>query len=147
MTPPQPASIDQPEVYKSLNSGRRIIPGWMNILENVPDGIELQLDIALQNWEREQALVLLEYWETPADITLNSLLPMRVFSETPAGWCALLPTTGRIIIRAMDPAPRPAVLSMHIINIDPLMPRGSVIHAGITFPEDPGVVFLKRTPN
>ena len=43
MTNPTNPSAQQQ--YKSSQSGRFVVPGWMNLIEGTPDAIEIQLDL------------------------------------------------------------------------------------------------------
>ncbi|WP_425147882.1 uracil-DNA glycosylase [Deinococcus sp.] len=131
MTQPAPA------LFRSKGSDRAVIPGWNNILSGTQDAIELQIDLSDGDKNREQALLLVEYWATPADLTLQSLLPVRAFLGEPKGWCAFLPAQGRVFIRAIDPQPNPPLLSAHGINLDPATPVGTLVHVKVEFPRPP----------
>ena len=126
-----------PSLFRSKGSDRAVIPGWNNILPDVQDAIELQLDLSEHDQKRDQALLLLEFWATPADLTLQSLLPVRAFLSEPKGWCAFLPAQGRVFIRAIDPQPNPPLLSAHGINLDPATPQGTLVHVKVEFPRPP----------
>lgn len=126
-----------PPLLRSSASHRALIPGWNNILPGSQDVIELQLDLSDADRGRDQALLLIEYWATPADMTLQSLLPVRAFLSEPTGWCAFLPAQGRIFIRAIDPQPNPPLLSAHGINLDPQTPAGTLVHVQVEFPHVP----------
>ncbi|ULH15584.1 uracil-DNA glycosylase [Deinococcus sp. KNUC1210] len=126
-----------PTLFRSKGSDRAVIPGWNNILPSTQDALELQLDIAEADMNRSQALLLIEYWATNADMTLQSLLPVRAFQSEPKGWCAFLPAQGRVFIRAIDPQPNPPLLSAHGINLDPQTPVGTLVHIKVEFPRAP----------
>jgi len=123
-----------PTVYRSQGSDRAVIPGWTNIVSGVPDAIELQLDLSTADRAREQALLLIKYWATPQDLSLQSLLPVRAFAGEPNGWCVFLPAQGRVLIRAIDPQPNPPLLAAHAINLDPETPTGTLVHVQVAFP-------------
>ncbi|ASN83178.1 hypothetical protein [Deinococcus ficus] len=129
-------------IFRSTNSQRNIVPGWTNMLPDSPDWIELQIDVDMQSWTREHACVLLQYWDSNDVLTKQAILPMRAFSGDAAGWCAMLPNHGRVIVNAIDPTPRPPLLATHILTIDPKSPRGTVLNAEVRFPHDPGLLFL-----
>ena len=35
-----------PQQFKSAQSGRLVVPGWMNLVPNRADAVEIQLDVA-----------------------------------------------------------------------------------------------------
>ncbi len=123
-----------PTMYRSQGSDRAVVPGWNNILTDVQDAIELQLDLSDADRAREQAMLLIEYWANPEELTLQSLLPVRAFAGEPKGWCVFLPARGRVFIRAIDPQPNPPLLAAHAINLDPATPMGTLIHVKVEFP-------------
>lgn len=123
-----------PTLYRSQGSDRAVVPGWNDILKNVQDAIELQLDLSDADRAREQALLLIEYWATPGELTLQSLLPVLAFADEPKGWCVFLPASGRVFIRAIDPQPNPPLLAAHAINLDPATPMGTLIPVKLEFP-------------
>ncbi|MGY2893410.1 uracil-DNA glycosylase [Deinococcus sp. UYEF24] len=123
-----------PAMYRSQGSDRAVVPGWNNILKDVQDAIELQLDLSDADRAREQAMLLIEYWANPEELTLQSLLPVRAFAGEPKGWCVFLPAKGRVFIRAIDPQPNPPLLAAHAINLDPATPMGTLIHVKVEFP-------------
>ncbi|NTY00045.1 uracil-DNA glycosylase [Deinococcus sp. JMULE3] len=123
-----------PQQFKSARSGRLVVPGWMNLVPGKPDGIEIQLDVAAEDLHRDQASLLIEYWATPDDLTLQSVLPVRAFPATAEGWCAFVPPQGRVLVRAIDPQPNPPVLASHWINVDPATPAGTTVNVAVKFP-------------
>lgn len=123
-----------PQQFKSARSGRLVVPGWMNLVPGKADGIEIQLDVAAEDLHREQASLLIEYWATPDDLTLQSVLPVRAFPATAEGWCAFVPPQGRVLVRAIDPQPNPPVLASHWINVDPATPAGTIVNVAVKFP-------------
>ncbi len=123
-----------PQQFKSARSGRLVVPGWMNLVPGRADGIEIQLDVAAEDLHREQASLLIEYWATPDDLTLQSVLPVRAFPATAEGWCAFVPPQGRVLVRAIDPQPNPPVLASHWINVDPATPAGTTVNVAVKFP-------------
>lgn len=123
-----------PALYRSQGSDRAVVPGWNNVLNNVQDAIELQLDLSDADRARQQALLLIEYWATPGELTLQSLLPVRAFAGEPKGWCMFLPARGRVFIRTIDPQPNPPLLAAHVINLDPATPMGTLIYVKLEFP-------------
>ncbi|MVN88033.1 uracil-DNA glycosylase [Deinococcus sp. HMF7620] len=139
MTQPtgQQASAQQ---FKSTRSGRLVVPGWMNLVPGKPDAVEVQLDVVPEDLGRDQASLLIEYWATPDDLTLQSVLPIRAFSASQEGWCALVPAAGRVLVRAIDPQPTPPVLASHWINVDPATVPGTTVHVRVAFPAAPSPV-------
>lgn len=127
---------EPPVLYRSQGSDRAVVPGWNNILagSGVADAIELQLDLSEADRAREQAMLLIEFWANPQELTLQSLLPVRAFAGEPKGWCVFLPAQGRVFIRAIDPQPNPPVLAAHGINLDPTTPVGTLVHVKVEFP-------------
>lgn len=123
-----------PAMYRSQGSDRAVVPGWNNILKDVQDAIELQIDLSDADRAREQAMLLVEYWANPEELTLQSLLPVRAFAGEPKGWCVFLPARGRVLIRAIDPQPNPPLLAAHAIHLDPATPMGTLIHVKVEFP-------------
>ena len=136
MSQPERPSSGGVQLLRSRGSDRAVVPGWSGV-GGQPDALELQLDLNPQDLKREQATLLIEYWATPQDITLQSLLPVRAFLGEPKGWCIFLPRSGRLFIRAIDPAPSPPILSAHGINLQPDTPPGTVIHVQVDFPVSP----------
>ncbi|UBV41949.1 uracil-DNA glycosylase [Deinococcus taeanensis] len=124
-----------PQQFKSARSGRLVVPGWMNLVPGRADSIEIQLDVAREDLERTQATLLIEYWATPDELTLQSVLPVRAFQATQEGWCAFVPPQGRVLVRAIDPQPNPPVLASHWINVDPATPSGTTVNVTVRFPE------------
>lgn len=128
------------EQFKSLNSGRFVVPGWTNLVPGKPDAVELQLDLNEADAGREQALLLVEYWADGQELTLQSLLPVRAFraaGEGGPGWCVFVPAQGRVLVRAVDAQPDPPVLASHWINLDPGTPAGTTVHIDVKFPDAP----------
>ena len=123
-----------PQQFKSALSGRLVVPGWMNLVPGKADGIEIQVDVAPEDLGRAQASLLIEYWATPDDLTLQSVLPVRAFQATAEGWCAFVPPQGRVLVRAIDPQPNPPVLASHWINVDPATPPGTTVNVAVKFP-------------
>ncbi|MFC4456264.1 uracil-DNA glycosylase [Deinococcus sonorensis] len=123
------------QMLRSVGSDRAVVPGWTNIVPGVKDAIELQLDLQESDMKREQALLLIEFWATPENLTLQSLLPVRAFVGEPKGWCVFLPAQGRVFIRAIDPQPSPPLLAAHGINLDPQTPVGTTVHVKVEFPK------------
>lgn len=124
-------------VYRSQGSDRAVVPGWNGLLPGTEDRIELQLDLSEADRAREQALLLIEFWSSPTELTLQSLLPVRAFAGEPKGWCVFLPAQGRVLIRAIDPQPNPPLLAAHSITLDPNTPVGTLIHVKVEFPVSP----------
>jgi hypothetical protein len=125
---------DAPTLYRSQGSDRAVVPGWNTIMPGMQDAIELQLDLSDADRARDQAMLLIEYWATPGELTLQSLLPVRAFAGEPKGWCVFLPAAGRVFIRAIDPQPNPPILAAHGINLDPNTPVGTLVHVKVEFP-------------
>lgn len=125
----------QNQQYKSAQSGRFVISGWLNLVAGAEDAIELQVDLDASDHSRQHACLLLEYWATPEDLTLQSVLPVRAFSANNSGWCAMLPAQGRVLIRAIDTEPNPPLLASQWINIDPATKPGTVVNVQVDFPD------------
>ncbi len=125
---------EAPPLYRSQGSDRAVVPGWNNIMPGAQDAIELQLDLSDADRARDQAMLLIEFWATPGELTLQSLLPVRAFAGEPKGWCVFLPAQGRVFIRAIDPQPNPPILAAHGINLDPNTPVGTLVHVKVEFP-------------
>ena len=125
---------DAPTLYRSQGSDRAVVPGWNNIMPGMQDAIELQLDLSDADRARDQAMLLIEFWATPGELTLQSLLPVRAFAGEAKGWCVFLPAAGRVFIRAIDPQPNPPILAAHGINLDPNTPVGTLVHVKVEFP-------------
>ncbi|MFC6592356.1 uracil-DNA glycosylase [Deinococcus lacus] len=121
--------------FRSNQSGRLVVPGWMNLVPGAPDAVEVQVDLDSNDLKRTQACLLIEYWATKEDITLQSILPVRAFSAAHDGWCMLVPAQGRLNIRALDTEPNPPVLASQWINIDPATQPGTTIHVKVDFPD------------
>ena len=124
-----------PQMYRSSTSGRTVLPGWTKLNPELPDVIEIQLDLDASDLVRDQATLLIEYWPTPGDLGLQSLLPVRAFRNTPEGWCVFVPAKGQVLVRAIDPQPTPPILSAHGITLDPQTPAGTVVNVSVNFPE------------
>jgi hypothetical protein len=127
-----------PQQFKSNGSGRFVVPGWTELIAGKPDTIEVQVDLEQDDWGREHACLLVEYWATNTDLTLQSILPVRAFTTTPEGWCVFVPAQGRVLVRAIDPQPTPPVLASHWINIDPGTPAGTTVNVKVRFPDATG---------
>ncbi|GHG34098.1 uracil-DNA glycosylase [Deinococcus indicus] len=136
-----------PQQFKSAQSGRLVVPGWMNLVPNRADAVEIQLDVASADLNRVQASLLIEYWATPDDLTLQSVLPVRAFTAAPESWCAFVPAQGRVLVRAIDPQPNPPVLASHWINVDPATPAGTTVNVTVTFPAQVTPVQSLLNPN
>lgn len=124
--------------FKSNQSGRLVVPGWMNLVPGKPDTVEIQFDVNAKDLKREQASLLIDYWATPDELTLQSVLPVRAFVQAAAeqtGWCVFVPAQGRVLVRALDVEPNPPVLVSHWINVDPQTLPGTVVNVGVQFPE------------
>lgn len=121
--------------FRSAGSGRLVVPGWMNLVPGQPDAVEIQLHLDAADQRREQACLLVEYWATSEDITLQSILPVRAFSAARGGWCVFIPAQGRVLVRAIDPEPSPPVLASHWIKVDPQTPLGTVVNVSVKFPD------------
>ncbi|MFC6617053.1 uracil-DNA glycosylase [Deinococcus radiophilus] len=133
MTNPTNPSAQQQ--YKSSQSGRFVVPGWMNLIEGTPDAIEIQLDLDQSDLSRNHACILIEYWATGSDITLQSVLPVRAFGANKDGWCMMIPAQGRVMLRAIDTEPSPPLLASQWINIDAKTQPGTTVHVKIDFPD------------
>lgn len=120
--------------FRSTQSGRNVVPGWMNLVPGQPDTVEIQLDLDPVDHRRDHALLLVEYWGTPDDVTLQSILPVRAFRDAADGWCVFVPSKGRVLIRAIDPQPAPPVLASHWLNIEPQTQAGTVVSVAVKFP-------------
>ena len=136
-----------PQQFKSSQSGRLVVPGWMNLVPNRADAVEIQLDVASADLNRVQASLLIEYWATPDDLTLQSVLPVRAFTAAPESWCAFVPAQGRVLVRAIDPQPNPPVLASHWINVDPATPPGTTVNITVNFPAQVTPVQSLLNPN
>ena len=137
MTQPPAPTQPGPQQFKSARSDRYMVPGWMNLVPGANDAIEVQFDIDPSDRGREQAVLLIEYWATPNDLTLQSVLPVRAFTAAPEGWCAFVPAQGRLLVRAIDPQPNPPVLASHWINVEPATPVGTTVNVTVNFPDLP----------
>ncbi|EYB68009.1 hypothetical protein DEIPH_ctg029orf0010 [Deinococcus phoenicis] len=124
-----------PQQFKSARSGRIVVPGWMNLVAGQPDTIEVQLDMNAADLGRSQACLLIDYWATAADLTLQSILPVRAFAAATEGWCLFVPAQGRVLVRAIDLEPNPPLLGSHWLQIEPQTPVGTVVQIGVGFPE------------
>ncbi|SEI68940.1 hypothetical protein SAMN04488058_101349 [Deinococcus reticulitermitis] len=128
----------QPQQFKSTRSNRFVVPGWMNLVAGQPDAVEIQLDIDAADRQREQACLLIEFWATKDELTLQSVLPVRAFNtanDEGAGWCVFVPAQGRVLVRALDPQPTPPILASHWINIDPQTVPGTTVNVSVNFPQ------------
>jgi hypothetical protein len=123
------------QMYRSNASGRNVVPGWMQLNPSKPDTIEIQVDLDASDLGRTQATLLIEYWPTPGELGLQSLLPVRAFTASPEGWCLLVPAQGQVLIRAIDTEPSPPLLSAHGITLDPATPTGTVVNVKVNFPD------------
>ncbi len=124
--------------FKSASSNRFVVPGWTSLVPGKPDTVEIQLDIDPRDKERQQAVLLIEYWATNEELTLQSLLPARAFvAAGQDGWCIFVPTQGRVLVRAIDAQPDPPILASHWINIDPQTVPGTVVNVVVKFPDAP----------
>lgn len=136
MTNPTPPS----QQFKSTRSNRFVVPGWTNMVPGKPDAVEIQIDLDQSDLNRTQASILIEYWATPEELTLQSVLPVRAFtaaSTEGSGWCVFVPAQGRVLVRALDPQPDPPMLASHWINVDPATVPGTVVNVAINFPDQP----------
>ncbi|GAA3999747.1 hypothetical protein GCM10022631_08360 [Deinococcus rubellus] len=124
------------QMYKSNSSGRNVVPGWMRINPDKPDAIEIQLDIDASDLKRQQATLLIEYWPTPGELGLQSLLPVRAFTSSPESWCVFVPAQGQVLVRAIDTQPTPPLLSAHSIILDPTTVMGTVVNVSVKFPSE-----------
>lgn len=125
---------NEQQQFKSASSGRLVVPGWTNLVPDKADVVEVQFDLAKDDYSRSQALLLIEYWANNDEIALQSILPVRAFANTPDGWCVFVPAQGRLLVRAIDPEPSPPLLASHWINIDPQTPMGTVANVAVNFP-------------
>lgn len=132
MTKPQ-----EPQQFKSAQSGRNVVPGWMNLVPGQPDAVEVQLDLNGDDLTREHACLLVDYWAASGELTLQSILPVRAFGAAPEGWCVFVPAQGRVLVRAIDPEPNPPVLASHWIVLEPRTPAGTVANIRVSFPAAP----------
>ncbi|WP_102128579.1 uracil-DNA glycosylase [Deinococcus planocerae] len=128
---------EPPGHFKSLHSGRLVVPGWTNLIPGLPDAVEIGFDLGAHDLGREYACLLVEYWATPEDLSLQSVLPVRSFAAAPEGWCVFVPARGRVLVRALDPQPNPPVLVSHWLNIDPQTPEGTVVTVAVSLPPPP----------
>lgn len=128
---------DAPDQFNSTHSGRRVVPGWTNLVPGLPDAVEIQFDLGAHDLTREYACLLVEYWATPEELTLQSVVPVRAFAAAPEGWCVFVPARGRVLVRALDPQPTPPVLASHWLNIDPRTPEGTVVTVAVSLPAPP----------
>lgn len=138
-----PTNPNEGQQFKSNQSGRFVVPGWTNLVPGKPDTVEIQLDLHQSDIGREQASLLIEYWATNNDLTLQSVLPVRAFTAAnseSAGWCVFVPAQGRVLVRAIDPQPNPPVLASHWINVDPQTQPGTVVNVNVNFPDGPSPV-------
>lgn len=126
--------------FKSASSNRFVVPGWMNLVPGKSDAVEIQFDIDASDLGREQASLLIEYWATNEDLTLQSVLPVRAFVAAQEGWCAFVPAQGRLLVRAIDPQPNPPLLASHWINVDPATPAGTTVNVKVNFPDQPSPI-------
>ncbi|ANC71233.1 MULTISPECIES: hypothetical protein [Deinococcus] len=137
MTNP-PQTPQQPQQFKSVQSNRFVVPGWTGLVPGKPDTIEIQFDVDPGDLKRENGCLLIEYWATPDDLTLQSVLPIRAFNtakEEGAGWCVFVPAQGRVLVRALDPQPNPPILASHWINVDPETVPGTTVNVNVNFPD------------
>ena len=126
--------------FKSTRSNRFVVPGWTNMVPGKPDAVEIQIDLDQSDLNRTQASILIEYWATPEELTLQSVLPVRAFtaaSTEGSGWCVFVPAQGRVLVRALDPQPDPPMLASHWINVDPATVPGTVVNVAVNFPDQP----------
>lgn len=122
--------------FKSAQSNRFVVPGWTNLVPGKQDTVEIQLDVDAKDLNRAQAAMLIEYWATNEELTLQSVLPVRAFTAAGTdGWCVFVPAQGRVLIRALDPQPDPPILASHWINVDPQTVPGTVVNVTVKFPE------------
>ncbi|MBB5234960.1 uracil-DNA glycosylase [Deinococcus budaensis] len=133
-TPPEP------QQFRSAQSGRQVVPGWLNLVPGQPDAVEVQLDLNPDDLTREHASLLVDYWASEGELTLQSILPVRAFGAAPQGWCLFVPAQGRVLVRAIDPQPNPPVLASHWINVQPGTPPGTVANVRVSFPAPPSPV-------
>lgn len=111
-----------------------MVPGWMNLVPGQPDAVEVQIDLNPDDLGREHASLLVDYWASEGELTLQSILPVRAFGAAPQGWCLFVPAQGRVLVRAIDPQPNPPVLASHWIAIEPQTPPGTVANIRVSFP-------------
>lgn len=126
--------------FKSTRSNRFVVPGWTNMVPGKPDAVEIQIDLDQSDLNRTQASILIEYWATSEELTLQSVLPVRAFtaaSTEGSGWCVFVPAQGRVLVRALDPQPDPPMLASHWINVDPATVPGTVVNVAVNFPDQP----------
>lgn len=126
--------------FKSTRSNRFVVPGWTNMVPGKPDAVEIQIDLDQSDLNRTQASILIEYWATPEELTLQSVLPVRAFTAAGSegsGWCVFVPAQGRVLVRALDPQPDPPMLASHWINVDPATVPGTVVNVAVNFPDQP----------
>lgn len=131
--PPQ-----QPQQFKSTRSDRFVVPGWTNLVPGKADAVEIQFDLDKSDLSRTHASLLIEYWATPEELTLQSVLPVRAFTAATSegsGWCVFVPAQGRVLVRALDPQPDPPLLASHWINVDPATVPGTVVNVAVNFPD------------
>lgn len=124
-------------IFRSQQSGRAIVPRWMNLVPGLPDTVELQIDLKLDGQPREQAMLLIEYWKAPGDFTLQALLPVRAFNDEAQGWCVLLPKQGVFMVRAIDPQPSPPQLSSYALDLASPEVQGPAMRLEVEFPATP----------
>lgn len=129
--------MTQRQTYRSNQSQRRVVDGWMNILPGHQDAIELQLDIEDADKGRTMAMMLVEYWEG-GQLKLQSLLPMRAFAQEETGWCVFLPAKGAVMVRAIDPEPTPPLLGSNWLDLDENTQMGTMVNVKVNFPADMG---------
>lgn len=132
--PARMTASESPQQFRSAGSGRNVVPGWMNLVPGQADIAEVQLDVSAADLNREQACLLVEYWATDAELTLQSVLPLRAFRAAPEGWCVFVPAQGRVLVRAIDPQPLPPLLVSHWLQIDSQTPAGTVVNVRVAFP-------------
>lgn len=129
--------MTQRQTFRSNQSQRRVVDGWMNILPGHQDAIELQLDIEDADKNRSMAMMLVEYWEG-GQLKLQSLLPMRAFTQEETGWCVFLPAKGAVMVRAIDPEPTPPLLGSNWLDLDENTQMGTMVNVRVNFPADMG---------
>lgn len=130
---------EQAQQFKSVQSNRFVVPGWTNLVPGKADTVEIQFDIHKSDLNREHGCLLIEYWATPEDLTLQSVLPVRAFNtvtDEGAGWCVFVPAQGRVLVRAIDPQPNPPILASHWINVDPETVPGTTVNVNVNFPDN-----------
>lgn len=126
----------QKQTYRSNQSGRRVVDGWMNILPGHQDAIELQLDLEEADLNRAMAMMLVEYWDE-GQLKLQSLLPVRAFKQEETGWCVFLPARGAVMVRAIDPEPTPPMLGSNWLDLDENTQMGTMVNVKVNFPTEP----------